>query len=568
MISNNYSAVGIDGQISTVHSPIYNDLQENNYMNGLGENNSPYKRGQTGQNQQMQLQQQLQQKQQYYQNSQGAYSQNFPNINQTNNEQQQLYYDQGKSPINHQYHSNQNQIYQQQNGQQSVAQPIVTINHQTRRSISNNSTKSFQGPKMSQFITAVSSVPAIPGKNQRIIINKNRGVSSSKSANRIFNKSTYGKQNTQNRGETNGQYSSFISASHTLNHTSNKSFNATGKRFDTTYEMKELFNKDPGPGTYSISTADTSVMGGSSVASQSTKGVGNGFVSKTQRFKEMAMNQIIDPLITVGPGQYDPKPVERHVAGPKIDAKAGFTLPFNEKNPLNYVRPITVNIYFKQQYPAVGTYNPDRIKGNVPSCMNVFQSQADRNTDARRLRQAVNEPAPNSYDHINGFDLAERDRDAGSQPFRMPLPKKIVPVNIYDPHAPVEDKRFKGAPGPGKYNIPTQFVKEEEVNDSNKYFYTDKGKLYADNNLDRFGKPIMPRRPRDLVPGPGEYNITPRGGNDDQVVITKGGYISQEPAKQFPQANNQKVPGPAFYNANQEPKKISFLFNAAEKWTH
>jgi len=29
-------------------------------------------------------------------------------------------------------------------------------------------------------------------------------------------------------------------------------------------------------------------------------------------------------------------------------------LPFNEKNPLNYVKPITVNIYFKQTNPSVG----------------------------------------------------------------------------------------------------------------------------------------------------------------------------------------------------------------------
>jgi len=27
------------------------------------------------------------------------------------------------------------------------------------------------------------------------------------------------------------------------------------------------------------------------------------------------------------------------------------------------------------------------------------------------------------------------------------------------------------------------------------------------------------------------------------------------------------LPGPAYYNATLEPKKISFLFNAAEKWT-
>jgi hypothetical protein len=66
--------------------------------------------------------------------------------------------------------------------------------------------------------------------------------------------------------------------------------------------MKELFNKDPGPGTYSVSTADTSIMGAISTTSHSTKGLGNGFISKTDRFKEMPMNQVIDPLITVGPG--------------------------------------------------------------------------------------------------------------------------------------------------------------------------------------------------------------------------------------------------------------------------
>ena len=42
--------------------------------------------------------------------------------------------------------------------------------------------------------------------------------------------------------------------------------------------------------------------------------------------------------------------------GPKLDAKKEFMLPFNEKNPLNYVKPLTVNIYFKQENPAVGYY--------------------------------------------------------------------------------------------------------------------------------------------------------------------------------------------------------------------
>jgi len=62
--------------------------------------------------------------------------------------------------------------------------------------VSNYSVKSGSQSKMAQFMTAIASVPAIPGKNQRILVNKQRGVSSSKSANRIFNRGTY--QNSQN----------------------------------------------------------------------------------------------------------------------------------------------------------------------------------------------------------------------------------------------------------------------------------------------------------------------------------------------------------------------------------
>ena len=64
-----------------------------------------------------------------------------------------------------------------------------------------------------------------------------------------------------------------------------------------------------------------------------------------------------DPTLSLGPGSYNPVLPEKHVVVPKLDGKSGFSLPFNEKNPLNYVRPITVNIYFKQSNPAVGTYD-------------------------------------------------------------------------------------------------------------------------------------------------------------------------------------------------------------------
>lgn len=61
-----------------------------------------------------------------------------------------------------------------------------------------------------------------------------------------------------------------------------------------------------------------------------------------------------DPTIMIGPGHHDPQMILKHVPGPKMDYKGDFSIPFNEKNPLNYVKPITVNIYFKQSNPGVG----------------------------------------------------------------------------------------------------------------------------------------------------------------------------------------------------------------------
>ena len=68
----------------------------------------------------------------------------------------------------------------------------------------------------------------------------------------------------------------------------------------------------------------------------------------------MPDNLQCDPNIKVGHGHYDPSRIEKHVKGPRMDYKGDFSLPFNEKNPLNYVKPITVNIYFKQATPGVG----------------------------------------------------------------------------------------------------------------------------------------------------------------------------------------------------------------------
>lgn len=57
---------------------------------------------------------------------------------------------------------------------------------------------------------------------------------------------------------------------------------------------------------------------------------------------------------------------------PRLEQKGEISLPFNEKNPLNYIKPITVNIYFKQNNPGVGQYDPEPVRKSVPAAQNVF----------------------------------------------------------------------------------------------------------------------------------------------------------------------------------------------------
>jgi len=51
--------------------------------------------------------------------------------------------------------------------------------------------------------------------------------------------------------------------------------------------------------------------------------------------------------------------------------------------------------------------------------------------------------------------LADRVTGQITSSFKPPVPKKIVPVNLYNPHAEVEDEKKKPIPGPGTYAVPT-----------------------------------------------------------------------------------------------------------------
>ena len=177
-------------------------------------------------------------------------------------------------------------------------------------------------------------------------------------------------------------------------------------------------------------------------------------------------------------------------------------------------------------------------------------------------------PAPGQYDRQDGFDVKYQEQDKGSHQFVDRIQKQIVPVNLYDPHAPPEDEKNKH-PEPATYKLHRMFDKPRFEEDFEPRLDCTQGggKIYTETNLDRFGLPIRPMKPINIVPGPGEYEVTEPVYDvlGPKPAIAKGGFI---PEGQYDRvkAKNPTVPGPAFYNAQKEPKKISFLFNPQEKW--
>lgn len=145
-----------------------------------------------------------------------------------------------------------------------------------------------------------------------------------------------------------------------------------------------MFNTEPGPGTY-MNIEDTikdriknndstmtsrnynvsSFHNNSSITESSVvekQFNSPGFGSKNERFKEDRTK--LDTKCMPGPGAYTYNPPVKPKGG-LINPKPTVSLNFNENNPLNYVRPITVNLYFKQDNPEVGKYKIERPFGDT-----------------------------------------------------------------------------------------------------------------------------------------------------------------------------------------------------------
>ena len=170
----------------------------------------------------------------------------------------------------------------------------------------------------------------------------------------------------------------------------------------------------------------------------------------------------------------------------------------------------------------MGYYEPVHPEKNQPAAQSVFQSVTNRGKQesTRQIIESQLLPAPGTYDRHDGFDISYESKDLGTRQFKNPISKKIVTVNLHNPHAPPEEKKNE-KPGPASYTIKRDFDPIPEIPEGEEDINQPRlgripgGKIYVDDNLDRFGLPLRPLKPIEMKPGPGAYF---EEGNDPHTI--------------------------------------------------
>jgi hypothetical protein len=157
---------------------------------------------------------------------------------------------------------------------------------------------------------------------------------------------------------------------------------------------------------------------------------------------------------------------------------------------------------------------------------------------------AVN-PAPWDYDPV----LVPAKTNVANASFKQPSYLRRYQVNLYDPHAPIEQPKY---PGPTQYN--TEVVNESQLNPVNQSMFSSTGN-------DRFGKQFRSKVGRKR-PAPGDYEYSFR---EEETLPVSGAVFMSETDRQILKVA-KKPPGPAYYSIKQKPKKKSFHLNSTRTW--
>ncbi|CAI2367494.1 unnamed protein product [Moneuplotes crassus] len=333
-----------------------------------------------------------------------------------------------------------------------------------------------------------------------------------------------------------------------------KGFNSSSDKHSFKKLLKRRFNREPGPATYKIRSPKSKF---------SRRGYTNGFASHNERYQSEEQSP--------GPGDYETTKPKKSICKVSYKSSSPNIKALEGKNPLNYVLPLTVNLYFKKNNPGPGEYSPkkemaEQIKNEYKSVFNsksqrrLFSRDDDYNflkysynhqtiqEDARKmtkLKKRVQVRIPNKTigDTLEEIKyryecllIAFRTKGALSQDFTQST------EDIRNPsYTSLDAPAYQG-------DISHNLNKKRDIYTSN----------FALQNTDRFGAPIFNKQRAFKIPGPGRYK-------SNKASKIKGGIIGSQKKKMFNEIIN-KVPGPCFYSVKKDSKKASFLFNRDQKW--
>lgn len=330
-------------------------------------------------------------------------------------------------------------------------------------------------------------------------------------------------------------------------------------RLDSKHFYKILYNKDPGPGSYNLSTESLETN-----PSLSKTGYGVGFASKN--FKDMA-ETCYPRTSNLGPGNYDPEKPSTGSLATRVFAYTGrkglennnmlkLNVPFDEKNPLNYIKPISLNLYIKPTLPGPGEYDAEQA-----AAVNNISEVPFRSTLTRIPQKKSEVPDPGQY-------FAEEAQKARRKEIKSAGRKRETDYEWLGERAELVNKSYAERMGRkanaevvnyGRlYSVQRKCNAKENMSAviENVKNECNPTAVFAISDMDRFGLQMRPKKPFELKPGPADYEVAGKGPSKGPVFRPATVKVNRRHAP----------PGPAFYNPQKEPEKLSFHLNVNKKW--
>ncbi len=340
-----------------------------------------------------------------------------------------------------------------------------------------------------------------------------------------------------------------------------KGFGSNGFRFVA------QVSENPGPGAY-IDPMGLSVNNFRQTSdSYSRKGFGNGFVSKSDRFRI----ENYQPYQVPGPGAY--KYRETSADGTRKPVGTAFDPGSISEKYKGHASAVFSNPVGKRRVNTQpfllgpGSYEIPRtlVDQQEYRCTAAFKSK-----DNRFVRGANRQllPGPGQYEtDMEGIrrEILPAASEAASADFKGPSGSKRVKVNLYDPFENVESEE-KRTPGPGHYTADQFTIVHKTAEKGN---VASSSMFAAHDILDRFGKPKVEVKSalEKVTPGPGQY-FGPAGERRTEERTAKSATSApfKSDTKKGAYLDRKKGPGPAFYKVRSEVIRESKNINPAREW--